>query len=278
MAIRRVAAPPGEGMTSSAVNTGQKPPSNVEVVCPSRLPGLPLWADPATAYGDWSQPCDVQLVSSQPPMPFSGVWNCGTVAEPQVCRVLPDGTPLYEYEPSGLTTSTAFDALPANAPKTVQTWFAGVPLDWPPVQASGMPAYTYLPQPDSAVPSGIGSTLYDASPAPYAWTAGSTAPGRAKLSPANLFDDSRAEIYANMNQVDPYPDNVYVPERLVPAPKPSSSLGVDFINSITSFACTAVGSGLNLAGPSVELLGKGTPWLKTANKLGTGFYMKLCGE
>ena len=259
----------------AAAQTGGKsaPPQGVVVVCPSRLPGVPSYAPPHTAYGDWSTPCDVQEVANTPPIPWAGSFdNCGSAKDPGPCRVLPDGTPLYEYEPSGLTAKTANLAKADNAPPVTQTYFAGVPLDWPPLLNTGMPAYSFIPTPGLNVAAGIGSTLYKSSPAPYAWWSGSDAYGRSKLSPADVYKSQISQIYACQNAINPYPDNVAAPERLIPAPKPESLAIGGVINSLRTFACNALGRGLSVAAPARDIIGD------KPVKLATNFYKKACGD
>jgi len=248
-------------MTLAELDRVGKPvPSGYKVVCPSKLPNLPAHAPPQTAFGNWTAPCDVQKVANVPPPPFFG---CG----PLGCYVLPDGTPLYQYRPDGKTVA---DYTGEKFRPSVNTWFGGVPLNYPPVQETGVAAYSYIPQPGVPAPAGNQSTLYRESAAPYAW--------RTPVAPKAYA--STAKAYAALNRLPPK----LVASPINPAREPyvpkQGGLS-DAINSLQSFACNALTVGLSLAPHGVELLGAKSKFgqaLVNAESQGKTFYSQICGE
>jgi len=235
---------------------GEDPPTGTTVVCPSRLPGLPEYADPRTAYGEWSTPCEVQKVVQQPPEPYAG-------CPPDGCLVLPDSTPLYEYTADGSTQSQL-------DPGPVQTYFAGVPLDYPPVRADGGPNYSLVSKGPTSWPKGIASTYWDASPAPFAWESG-RAPGYLGINSQNV-----AQAYADMSQIPP--QQVWSPLTQFPPPVQTDNSLWGVINDIGSYACNAIGVGLAVSGPAVKAVTAGTPGLSKAHQLGQQYFTKICGS
>lgn len=260
-------AAPGGGAATNV------PPAGFEVSCPSEIsPGN---------YGEWATPCDVQTYSGpEPPEPWGGQGCAGAGADgkpSQICRILPDGTPLYEY---------AIDGIPyaEREPGVYQTYFAGVPLDFPPRLKNGMVGWAQGTSGDPVWQKGVAATDISNSPAPFVWHEPST-------SPAGFLNPDSGHVYPmqlvdgkwrQSKSVGPY----YRPQHGFPyVPKPFK-LGdtLNFINSLQKFACTALSTGLTVGSSILKsdvakgLLPKSAAVsANAAHKVATGFYESACG-
>jgi hypothetical protein len=213
---------------------GVPPPPGFQVSCPTEVaPG---------SWSDWTAPCDTQLYSGvELPVP-AGFYGCAgldhTGQKSEVCRILPDGTPLYEY---------ALDGIPWNertrAP--VQTYFAGLPLTHP----LKVPT-TWLG--DTAWPAHTHRKDIVGSPAPFAWHDYTATGGGYGVDKKGFY---------------PMQGIPYVPKPF------AERLG---LNDLKSFACNALKTGLTIGGPALELVGTKAA-MPGASKLATTFYAKACG-
>jgi len=251
---------------------GNIPPEGTIVVCPSEIsPGN---------YGEWATPCDVQTYSGPtPPEPWGGAGCSGVDADGKstnVCRILPDGTPLYQYAVDGVSYSD-------RQPGVYQTFFAGVPLDVPPLLETGGAGWTPGTSSNPIMAKGVAASDISSSPAPFAWHAPST-------SSAGFRDPATGHAYPQQlvggkfvsKELEPY----YRPQWGIPyRPKPWR-IGdpLAFINSIQKFACNALGTGLTVSSGLLSsevasgLVPGGKSAVNAANKVATGFYNSICAE
>jgi hypothetical protein len=266
------------------------------VLCPSRLPSLPEHAPAASAYGNWMEPCDDQTVVNAPPAPFFE--GCG----PRGCHVLPDGTPLYQYTLDGTTSASIAAEFDAGTRSNVftQTWFAGVPLEYPPLRPGGGPWYSMASTKKGlGAPSGIAALNISNTPAPYAWKKSTAAvdgavggigsvttkdafTGETRTVESDSFDHTMQQIDAALpaglpavtwRPVDPSYDAPSVARAWAP--------DIDlqnFVNNIGTYACTALSTGLKVA-TYVEPTGIGQSIAKSISKNEStiNHFQKLCG-
>lgn len=189
------------------------------MVCPTQVTP-PTALNPHGGWSEWSEPCDVQLYSGAELPEPAGFYRCHGVdahGTTDVCRILPDGTPLYEY---------ALDGIPwdERGAAPVQTYFAGLPLTHPAeipktwIGGGAWPAHNYRPD-------------ITGTPAPYAWhdyrkTGGGY--GTDKLG--------------------------YYPVQGVPR-APTSFWERSGLSSLANYACAAISTGLSIGGPALEITG-----------------------
>ena len=228
--VRRRGAVAGGG----AGGAGVPPPEGFIVTCPTEIsPGN---------WSDWTQACDTQLYSGvELPVP-AGFLTC-TGIDPSGktttdCRILPDGTPLYEYAADGIPWDER-----GHVP--VQTYFAGQALDKP---STAFPVWNT----PGAWPARDHRDDITGSPAPFAWHDFSQGGGGQPSGPG------------------------YYPIQGVPyVPRPW--LERSGLNDLKNFACSALKTGLTIGGPALEIVGKANP-MPGASKLATSFYEKACGS
>ena len=289
--VTRVLAPKpaGSGGTPGLVVGTQAPPEGYEVVCPTEIsPGN---------YGEWATPCDVQAYSGPlPPQPWGG--SCSGVdaggQNSTICRILPDGTPLYEYAIDGI-------AYADRSPGVYQTYFAGVPLDFPPKTETGMPGWSSVGGGKPVWQKGVAATDISQSPAPYAWHKKSDL-SSGFLNPATGTGYSEVEVdceweydsnpygsgsscHGGKKSVPPKIGPYYRPVQGIPyVPKPFK-LGdlVSFVNDVKKWSCNALSSGLTVSSGILKSdVAGGVPssvkeTAEGAQAVATGFYNKVCG-
>lgn len=246
-------------------------PAGYTVVCPTRLEHLPEHAPAQTAYGNWTQPCEVQSVANVPPTPFYG--DCG----PQGCFVLPDGTPLYEYMPDGTTSASVSEEFAAGTRTGVfvgPTWFAGVPLNYPPQRPNGTPFYgTTGAGIGVGAPWGAAALDISSSPAPYAWR-DSTAllQGTVRESDLTAIDTILGQLPARTyTPVNPS----ILPQAQKRAFAPDLN---EFVNNLGKYACKALSTGLKIATKLEPTgIGKSLSAGIKKNESTINYFTKLCG-
>lgn len=274
-AVVRARQPGATGGNGGVGGAGGIPAGDFTVLCPSRIPGLPDHAPASTAFGDWTEPCDSQMIVNTPPVPFYE--GCG----PRGCHVLPDGTALYQYTLDGTTSASvkqAVDATGVGPGGTVfkQTYFAGVPLDYPPLRATGAPFYNLAAATGGfGAPAGAAALSITNSAAPYAWrrstaTVGGSIPFEHDLK---AIDDI---LPAGLPAVTWMPvDPSLKPITYKKAWAPDLS---DFVNNIGNYACTALSTGLKVA-TYIEPtgVGKTIAGALAKNETTINYFQKLCG-
>ena len=290
-AVVRARAPgaAGAGGASSRVSAG-----DFTVVCPTRLDHLPAHAPAASAYGEWTQPCDDQTVANTPPAPFFE--DCG----PRGCHVLPDGTPLYQYTLDGTTSASIGQEFAAGTRGGVftQTYFAGVPLEYPPLNQWGGPWYgSTAGTPGQGRPSGIAALNITNSPAPYAWRKGTATVfgavgGIGSVTTTDSFTGKKTTRMSSahehtMQQIDAamggkLPAATWLPvDPSFDAPAVTRAWApdlTDFVNNIGKYACQALATGLKVA-TYIEPTGIGKSIAKSIsnNESTINHFQKLCG-
>jgi len=258
---------------------GNVPPKGYSVSCPTELtPGN--WAE-------WATPCDVQTYSGPPPPePWGGQGCPGLDADGKqsnICRILPDGTPLYEYAIDGIPYSE-------RQPGVVQTYFAGVPLDFPPLLDTGAVGWVSGTTGNPIWQKGVAATDISKSPAPFAWH-------KPTKNSAGFLDPSSGHVYPSKWVVDkdhwaggylssPEIPLHYSPARGVPYKRNHFRIGdaLNFVNSIKKFACSSLSTGLTVSSGILSsdvatgLVPGGKTAVDAAHKVAKGFYTSICSE
>ena len=204
------------------------------------------------------------------------------------------GSKLYEYAIDRI-------AYADRSPGVYQTYFAGVPLDFPPKTETGMPGWSSVGGGKPVWQKGVAATDISQSPAPYAWHKKSDL-SSGFLNPATGTGYSEVEVdceweydsnpygsgsscHGGKKSVPPKIGPYYRPVQGIPyVPKPFK-LGdlVSFVNDVKKWSCNALSSGLTVSSGILKSdVAGGVPSsvkepAEGAQAVATGFYNKVCG-
>jgi hypothetical protein len=172
---------------------------------------------------------------------------------------------------TGLTAQKVEDDFKLGTAKTLSPllWFAGEPLDWPPLSPKGYNLWA-APGFGRASGSGHSSKSITNSPAPYAWR---------KYGPTTGGSVSQGDLKKFKGWGVPIPTNTYSPIFPNEIPYvPKGGFGVGFLNDLGTYACDALATGLKVVSV-VEPTGIGKS-INTAlknNAKTLSFFTNLCG-